>query len=103
MSAGHISAGCAVALLLAGCSNGFETQTLDLPSDKTLLTSAEIRAVHRTSVGSGSREGKVKPAYITCAEPSPDARRHLASPSTLASVLLLATQQQASILSSLRP
>jgi hypothetical protein len=61
------------ALLFTSCTNeGSVKQTLDFPTNKTLLTSAEIRAVHRTGLSTGSRHGWVEPTYITCAEPSPD-------------------------------
>lgn len=58
-----------VALAIAACG---ETRHYTLPSGDALLTGADFRAITVTKAADGSTHGRVNPAYIRCAEPSPD-------------------------------
>ena len=54
----------------AGCSSTW--WRLSLPGGDVVMTTAETRAIHQTRPLDGSPIGRVRPAVLNCAEPSPD-------------------------------
>lgn len=63
----RVIAALSVAALLAGCGG-----MRFLPGGRAIVTDAQERAILEMKAGDGSVPGRVKPAYLHCAEPSPD-------------------------------
>lgn len=59
----------AIALAGSGCG---EVRQQSLRGGEMVMTTANYRAINQTPAGDSPVVGRVKPAYITCAEPSPD-------------------------------
>jgi hypothetical protein len=62
----------ALSLLAVTCGACTSAELWSTGGGHTLVTTAEYRAINQTSAGQNSVHGRVTPAYITCAEPSPD-------------------------------
>jgi len=58
--------------LLALCGACSSAEMWHTEAGSMLVTKAEYRAINQTSVDNSSVHGRVRPRYITCAEPSPD-------------------------------
>lgn len=62
-----------IAAALAGCQdNGTFVNSRHFEDGDTLLTGAAVRSINRQQYERDSSTGRLQPAYITCAEPSPD-------------------------------
>lgn len=68
---------------LAACAGptGQVDRVVGFANGQAVLTSADVRLVNRTMPGAGSVHGRVVPATIVCAEPSPDLARALSNSS----------------------
>jgi hypothetical protein len=64
--------------LTTACGDGTLTTRESFTPGEVLMTSADVRLVHR-AVPQCSGDGRVRPAYITCAEPSPDIAKAVSS------------------------
>lgn len=82
-----VKAGIAVAAALAFAScekSGTVNQVRVLDGGRTLVTSADLRVINRVKVVSDNDRGRIKPDYVTCAEPSPDVAKAVATAFELA-------------------
>lgn len=61
-----------LSLLVVTCGACTSAELWSTGGGHMLVTTAEYRAINQTSAGQNSVHGRVTPAYITCAEPSPD-------------------------------
>ena len=66
-------------LLLWSCSgNGEYVKIHSAESGESVMTTADVRAIHQIKVTNGIQDGRIKPEYIICAEPSPDIAKAVA-------------------------
>lgn len=70
-------------VVLAACGSTVN-QVRVLDGGNTLVTSADLRVINRVKVTSDDARGRIKPEYVTCAEPSPDVAKAVAAAFELA-------------------
>jgi len=76
----RVAALTAAVLFLVGCQDSgtfFRSKTLG--GNESLLTSADLRTVNRVTPGGRISAGRINPAFVTCAEPSPDVAKAVSS------------------------
>jgi hypothetical protein len=67
------------ATLICSCQNNgklVKVQTVD--SGVSVMTTADVRTIHHIKIANENKQGRIKPEYIICAEPSPDIAKAVA-------------------------